>query len=427
MRNSIITMTLLLLFFYSCKSHDNNSSHSKKIDELSFSKNNHNVNNSSFEISKKRKIELKNDFSNFSQFKENINTYRIKLDAISGNYSDASIVCQKSHFDREKEFYVGNFHQSGLEAKFDLSLNDNDPLDVEFECRVMDQEVEIESFKIHLRKSLVISGIKNPYSIGLGFGPIDLLVFDEDSILLTEGVHLKIQAREIISKNGKIITFTEEGQSKNIDNQHGISGGLIDVETETSIGKLEVELRGKNGGRQTRVPETIKKMPPKDSTLNGNCGGYVDEHHSINDQKCFGKVGRNGYKGLKGFDGLNGGSSGAFFYKANKRDDLKLKVEYFPGKGSSGGVGGLGGKGGPGGIGSTLKYFRDSDHRGSSAHKSISLDSNHTHKFPDGKQGPRGETGDYGNKGQDGNYEDSIIHYLVDEMKISFNNNWQSN
>lgn len=421
MRSSSLVGAVFLLTLISCQIEDDKSSKSRTSGKYS---NSENV-PATFKVSKKRKIELKKDFSNFSSFKENINSYEVSFEAISGHYSFASVECSKGHFDREKELFFGNFDKSGIKAKLELNLSDKDPLDVEFDCKVLDRDIELENVKLNLRKSFVIEGTKNPYSLGLGFGPIETLVFDEDAILLTEGVFLNIEAKEIISRNGKIITFTEESANKTLDDQHGSSGGLIKIVTESSFGMLEVQLRGKNGGKQTRVPEPITEVPAKDPSLDGQCRGYTHEYKT-NDLRCFGKDGQRGYKGHKGFDGFNGGSSGAFNYKAKKLDDLKIKVEFFPGKGSVGGSGGLGGAGGPKGIGSYLETDSDRGRGGCIACRASNFKSILGYKYPDGKPGAKGENGDAGNNGNDGANDESIVHYIVGDMIFKFTDLWRN-
>jgi len=425
MKMSSVMIPVLLLSFVACQSESKKSNVAKKNDEVSTPTNEEESTHPRLKITKKRKTELKKDFSNFSIFKEDINSYKVNFEAISGHYTNAIVECAKGHFDREKELFLASFDESGFKASVELSISDKDPLDVEFECKVMDQDLELDDAKIHLRKSFVVSGIKNPYSLGVGFGPIETLVFEEGAMLLTEGVYLNIEAKEIISRGGEIVTFTEESTLKALDDQHGASGGIINIVTETSVGKLSVQLRGKNAGKQTRVPEVMKEIPGRDLALDGTCKGDKQDY-SDKDQRCFGKRGHQGFKGNKGFNGLNGGSSGAFFYKAKKLDDLKIKVDFFPGKGSAGGIGGEGGQGGPGGVGSTL--YVDIDRRTGGCpvcdHKSSSR--NRKYKYPDGAQGAKGDLGDSGDVGEDGASDNSIVHYLVGDMKFNFNYPWQN-
>ena len=425
MKISSVMIPLVLLSLVACQNESKKSNSGKKSEEVSVPTSEEENTHPSLKIIKKRKTELNKDFSNFSIYKEDINTYKVSFEAISGHYTLATIECSKGHFDREKELFSASFNESGLKATVELSLSDKDPLDVEFECKVMDQDMELDSAKIQLRKSFVVNGIKNPYSLGVGFGPIETLVFDEGAILLTEGVYLNIEAKEIISRNGEIVTFTEESATKTLDDQHGTSGGIVNIVTETSMGKLSVKLRGKNAGKQTRVPEAIKEVPGKDPALNGRCSGYRQDF-SANDQKCFGKQGHQGLKGLKGFNGFNGGSTGAFLYKAKKLDDLKIKVEFFPGKGSVGGLGGEGGQGGPGGIGSSLQYDNDRRPGGCPVCSQETAFSIQDYKYPNGKQGQKGENGELGDSGPDGISEDSIVHYMIGDMKFKFNDQWQN-
>jgi hypothetical protein len=300
MKMSSAMIPFLLLSFVACQSESKKSNVGKKTDEVSTSTSEEESTHPRLKITKKRKTELKKDFSNFSIFKEDINSYKVNFEAISGHYTNAIVECAKGHFDREKELFFASFDESGFKASVELSISDKDPLDVEFECKVMDQDLELDDAKIHLRKSFVVSGIKNPYSLGVGFGPIETLVFEEGAMLLTEGVYLNIEAKEIISRGGEIVTFTEESTLKALDDQHGASGGIINIVTETAVGKLSVQLRGKNAGKQTRVPEVMKEIPGKDLALDGTCKGDKQDY-SDKDQRCFGKRGHQGFKGNKGY------------------------------------------------------------------------------------------------------------------------------
>lgn len=425
MKMSSAMIPFLLLSLVACQSESKKSNVSKKSEEVSTPTSEGETTHPRLKITKKRKTELKKDFSNFSMFKEDINSYKVNFEAMSGHYTNAIVECAKGHFDREKELFLASFDERGMKASVELSVSDKDPLDVEFECKVMDQNLELDDAKIHLRKSFVVSGIKNPYSLGIGFGPIETLVFEEGAMLLTEGVYLNIEAKEIISRGGEIVTFTEESILKALDDQHGASGGIINIMTETALGKLSVQLRGKNAGKQTRVPEVMKEIPGRDLALNGTCKGTTD-NYSNKDQRCFGKRGHQGFKGNKGFNGLNGGSSGAFFYKAKKLDDLKIKVDFFPGKGSAGGIGGEGGQGGPGGVGSSLYVDIDRRTGGCPVCADKSSLRNRKYKYPDGPQGAKGDLGDFGDAGEDGAADNSIVHYLVGDMKFNFNDSWQN-
>ena len=422
MKLLLIIFPLLLLSLVGCRPEENKFQPNRNMEELQETKNEDGNIDSSLKINKKRKTELKQDFSNFLIFKDDINTYKVSFKATRGHYSFATIVCSKFDFDRTKELITANFDESGINAKLELSLDDKDPLDVEFKCKVMDKDLEIDSGKIRLKKSIVVNGVKNPYPLGIGLGAIETLVFDEGAVLLTEGVHLNIEAKEIISRDGKIVTFTEESADKTFDDQHGLSGGMINILTDTGIGKVSVQLRGMNGGRQTKIPEPIKDAPARDETLNGSCKGPKNKF-SNNDQRCFGKEGRQGYKGHKGFNGFHGGSTGAFFYKAKRKDDLKMKVVFFPGRASSGGAGGEGGQGGPGGIGSNLPTLDSYNCYGCDRNE---LKSIQDYGYPDGQQGRKGDNGDSGHPGKDGESENSSVEYMESNMKFNFNHNWQN-
>ena len=422
MKLLLIIFPVLVLSLVGCRTEENKFQQNRNMEGLQEAKNEDENIDSSLKINKKRKTELKQDFSNFSLFKEDINTYKVSFKATRGHYSFATIVCSKFDFDRTKELITAKFDESGINAKLELSITDNDPLDVEFECKVMDKDLEIDNGKIRLKKSIVVNGVKNPYSLGIGLGAIETLVFDEGAVLLTEGAHLNIEAKEIISRDGKIVTFTEESAEKTFDDQHGLSGGMINILTDTGMGKISVQLRGMNGGRQTKIPEPIKDVPGRDESLNGSCKGPKNKF-SNNDQRCFGKEGHQGYKGQQGFNGFNGGSTGAFFYKAKMKDDLKMKVEFFPGRASSSGPGGEGGQGGPGGIGSNLPDLDSYNCYGCDRNE---LKSIQDYGYPNGQQGRKGDNGGSGHPGMNGESENSSVEYMERNNMFNFDDDWQN-
>jgi hypothetical protein len=275
------------------------------------------------------------------------------------------------------------------------------------------------------QKRNLVSGRQNAFALGLGNGEeIETLMFEEGGVLITDGQPFFQKTSDVISRGGKLVTFDPETKYTLVDNVNGPSGGQIILETKKALGTLLVELRGLNGGKQAKIPETITTVPAADGRLNGTCDSVGN--YDNNDRKCFGKQGHQGHEGNKGNPGLKGGNTGSFKFKSLSENKLKFIVNYFPGKGSEGGVGGEGGPGGPGGIGNEVTPPRDPpDHHGCPrCFKSMS--SINGHKYPNGPQGAKGPTGATGNPGPDGEIEDSTVEMLWEELLFEFNYNWKN-
>jgi hypothetical protein len=370
-----------------------------------------------------RKVLIKKDFSNIDEFKENINNYLVSFKATSGHFYGADIECFKSAFDRSKRKSVGIFDEFGEKAVVELSIDLKDPNDVQYTCQVIQDSTILESLKISLKKSVVVSGTNKSLLLGLSSGPIDTILFEEGSVLVTDGSVVNIEADTIISQGGKITTFNEAEVSDTLNDQNGSSGGVINLNVKNSFGKLAVELRGKDGGLQTKVPSPILEIPTADPSLNGTCRGTTS-HYRANDQRCFGQKGHRGIQGMQGFSGLAGGDSGFLNFKSSTMEQFKLEIKYFPGKGSPGGVGGKGGKGGPGGKGSTLDI--EIDRCGPScSFASAKGMLRRSYTYPGGAQGDNGPDGERGDFGKDGEAQISTLEFL-ENLKLEINTNWQN-
>lgn len=383
------------------------------------------VSTSSLKIVATKKIELLHDFSNYEDFKAHLNTYVLHIEAKSGHFVGAKIVCAKTSFDQSKNAVESWFDARGLTAKLEFSLQPTDPNFVDLECVVKDKKEMLEKEFVRLRKSIIVSGKQNAFALGLGNGEeIETLAFEENSTLITDGAPFFQKASTLISRGGKLVTFDSEKKYTLLDNQDGLSGGNIFLETKKAMGILFVKLIGLDGGKQMKVPERITTIPAADPRLNGSCSKVGS--YSGDEKKCFGKNGHQGYEGKKGLTGLNGGNSGSFKFKSTAENKLKFIVDYFPGKGSSGGMGGEGGQGGPGGIGSIVSEPHDSDHRGCIRCFKLRSFYANSYKYPNGSQGPKGVSGIPGDSGTSGEIEDSSIEMLWEELLFEFNYNWKN-
>lgn len=382
--------------------------------------------NATFELELKRKTELNEDRSNLEVFKKDINTHMVKVRALSGNYKDSSVVCEKTHFDGTKTKYSGSFDPRGLSAKVEIQLIEQDPALVTYDCSIKQDGQELDHTDVKILKSYVVSDKKN-YADFIAAPSIGTLLIEKNGELSSDGIDLELKVKDLISLKGKLVTFPAERVATTSENRPGLSGGKITLEAEKATGDLVVELRGLNGGKQTRIPSKNTNIPPKGA--DGNCG---NSYHNPNDQRCFGKNGPKGYPGVSGFPGMPGGNAGLFVFTTIKKSNINLEVRHFPGLGSEGGVGGEGSIGGLGGIGSKLKWkeHKDGPRCGMCA-PTESLDMSNlmtTEKqnFPDGQQGPQGDVGVKGENGMNGKILDSKAIFTEEAMEFIFNYDWKN-
>lgn len=332
-----------------------------------------------------RKTELMSDMSNLERFASEINNYDLFIYSKVGHFSDALVVCSKPNFKNSNESKTGVFDNAGCVAKVPLTIEDSDPNEITYSCDILDtNKIVLKSFKQTLMKSYVVSGIK-PISTIIGASRADTLVFTKGSYLLMGGLDRKISVNKLISDGGTIATFLSNDVDSTSDNSNGESGGSIKLMAKESIGKLNVELRGKNAGKQTFI-HPVPGPRKADKSLNARCS---------NPKNCNGRNGKPGEDGKTGKAGYKGGDSGSINFIGIADQDFELIISYFPGKGSAGGAGGEGGAGGPGGKGDKYSMLVPCGQDGM-ANCFININGK------DGQPGPPGRKGADGKRGADG-------------------------
>jgi hypothetical protein len=384
--------------------------------------------NATFELEVKRKTELSDDHANLDEFKTDINVHNVQIKALTGNYKNSEVVCIKTHFDGTKTSFSGAFDSRGTNAKVEIQLLENDPAEVVYDCSISQDGHELDHKNVKIQKSYIVSDKKN-FADYIAANSVGTILIEKNGELSTDGALLNIYVKSLISLGGKLVTFPADRVSTTSDNRPGASGGAITLEAQSATGDLLVELRGLNGGKQTRSQPKNQKVPPFDPSKNGNCSGQ----HASNDQRCFGKQGPKGYQGLQGLTGLPGGDAGLLVFTTIKKSNINLEVKHFPGVGSEGGLGGEGGVGGPGGIGSHVSWKEHKDGpRGCPMCSPMdSLDNSSAmtterYKFPDGTQGPKGEVGVKGEFGPKGNILESNTIFSDEDMEFIFNYDWKN-
>ncbi len=406
---------MLILLLTSCGKKEVNS-------ETNREKNSNPINSDiEFEVTTKRKVFLNEDHSNYEDFKKNINTFEISVTSVGNSIPGARFYCSKDLLNPNISSIETTFDSEGYNAQLTLQLEERDKINTNFFCIVEEKEVQVGTFKIEIKKSIIVKGKENAQDLKLGLAPIDILLIEEGGTLITNGSNILLEMNELISLGGEISTFDEERPYIPLNDREGLSGGRIILKTKNSQGKIIINLIGLQAGLQTKIPEPISEIPAAVKEKNGICKGSRDINSDYKkDQKCFGKKGTKGIKGKNGYAGYNGGSSGSIYFSHEKMSNLKIQINIRPGKGNHGGKGGVGGKGGPGGIGSTImlsefiephicptcltKYLRDI----------------RPYKFPDGLMGDQGDQGEDGEHGNFGKSEESILEFKDHDIKMAF-------
>jgi len=422
MYTKIVILTLVSFALTACGKKEESSKTSKNLTSTQ------KIVLKDFEITKKRKVQLKEDLSNKQEFKANINSFEISIKSLGGQISGALIQCSKDLMNTKKNSIDSKFEKDhGTVGNLSINLNTEDQLNTPVHCVIKDQNSIIGKFKFELQKSIIVADKKYAQNLNLGTGPIDILLLESGADIITNGANINLEMNELLSFDGAISTFDEERSHNPVNDTPGISGGKITLKTKTSSGKIRINLIGLDAGMQTKIPPTITEIPTFSESKNGECTKHrgIDSNYK-KDEKCFGKKGQKGFKGLTGYPGYNGGNSGSIYLSNEGKSNLIFEINYKPGKGSSGGRGGEGGKGGAGGKGSTimLTEYYDNDRCPMCLEKSN--DAQKLHKYPDGKNGDPGDQGETGPHGKFGNQDESIIDFKDQNIIMSINRNFKN-
>jgi hypothetical protein len=381
--------------------------------------------NATFKVSTHRKVELEKDHSNLEAFKQNINSHVVKFEAVTGHYSDHKVECKRSFYDRSNEVYSAYFDKSGLQANVDIELLSTDPGEAEFKCTLSSKGEDVDHVSLPLYKSFIVSG-QTSFKTALGTEKFGTLLLEKDGVLVSGEDEINLSMKEFISLGGKILTWEESKVTTTSPDTIGKSGSKISIQTEMTSGELKVELRGLNGGKQTKIPEKQTEIPAADPSLDGKPGN--DSGGSCNG--CIGKKGHKGFQGKKGFPGMPGGATGKFEMSVSKSSDLKLEIKYFPGIGGQGGLGGEGGEGGPGGKGAVGQHWESPDIGCRSPRcrlaRQASVNEWIRSNYPGGLKGDGGIQGENGDQGVKGAIEHSRFFIASPEMEHIITDDWKN-
>lgn len=209
---------------------------------------------------------------------------------------------------------------------------------------------------------------------------IRTLTFEKDAILFTIGENVKLEADEIVSEDGQIVSFPADHFPNRGVN--GRSGGEITVRAKKATGVLTVQGLGQNGGQGADGVDGVNGEPgvagnpgkshpknPQDQlnlkALREQCRKFIEQNNFRQVQrrvKCDvkptnGTDGGSGSNGTPGGVGGAGGDSATVRVEIDQMDTLNLKLIVEPGLPGKGGVGGRAGLGAAGGAAGEIDFL----------------------------------------------------------------------
>lgn len=216
----------------------------------------------------------------------------------------------------------------------------------------------------------------------------DRLVLKANSRLITQGLNVRFEVKELISEGAEILTFKPDQFAPLGEN--GRRGGNLEIIAEHATGSLDVVMQGEHGGKGSDGASP-------DESLRGSKGAEgrralyqtlgAPFYTSICTERAKnGEPGGQGLQGYPGQGGFKGGDSGTALVKVGNGESFKVRFEKRPGQGGGGGVGG---EGGPGGYGGEPGIETMPGYNGPPVR-------NYAVAGPQGAKGPQGNTGKSG-------------------------------
>lgn len=358
-----------------------------------------------FKITKKRSIELASDLSNIDDFVRSLNRHTLTVSTLRGRLAGGKVLCTKDTAMSSNTEVQSTFSALGTQASLELQLERFDTAEVAFKCEIRDaQEKVLKTFEESIRKGHVVERSQNIQA--LSSNDIDTLVIRKGAELFFENTKSTLRVRTLVSEEGVISTFPVSELSKTEDNTNGEDGGALRLEVDEAIGyELTINLRGKNAGKQTKVPARPARAAQGRS---GNC----------RENRCSGDQGAPGLPARNGFPGYVGGRTGFAEVKIKKKTDLEVIFSYRPGLGSAGGAPGEPGEGGPGGEADSMLVQDICGRPGQCRPYSLQGD-----RGPTGVLGPAGAVGE---RGRDGIADVSSFVNLEESQDDRFAHSWSS-
>jgi len=220
----------------------------------------------------------------------------------------------------------------------------------------------------------------------------DRLVLGKNSKLITQGLNVRFEVKELIAEDAEILTFKPDQYAQ--IGASGRRGGNIEIIAETATGNLKIIMQGEHGsmGFPGKEPDEALRGA---RGVNGQDSLWVLLPNSGLDIYCTKKAengapGAPGLPGYSGGEGFRGGDSGTSLVRVLDPEEFQVSFQKNPGRGGEGGPGGAGGPGGFGGEPGkeAMPGYHGPPWRNYAAPGPVG---------PQGPQGPAGKTAPNGN------------------------------
>lgn len=248
-----------------------------------------------------------------------------------------------------------------------------------------------QGLTVQVPKDLVIQGVVTVPTAGVLKFP--RVFWNRGARLITQGLDVTIEADTIFADGGIVETFPNGQRAADGiagAGRVGRGGGKLIFRARQMSGKLEVFLRGEDGGHG--APGAM--MP------RARDGAVTHTVMTVCEQPPAGPAGENGRRGNPGFDGGNGGDAGSLLVDVANAEELELHHQMIPGIGGNGGAGGPGQLGGLGGL-------QRVDLPGQMCRFAFEIN---WKRGPDGTSGDPGAAGRSGKNGEPGTCLDRKAH-----------------
>lgn len=367
----------------------------------------------------KKVADLREDRSNYSEFKNNLNIYETKLSIpeniyvnqleIKRSFSSLAVNPAYESISKIDAKYVSG--QYVISDRLNLWKNDHTQKTVTY--RIYSQEKLIAESTYTLTPDLVVSSadkVTTLQSLGISSGAykFGIIFIEKENILRTEGQQVYLEVGRLYAEDTATIESFSRADAEKIPaaGQVGKNGGYLSLRAGMAMGHLNINMRGTAGGEglpaaaQTGVGE--KGARGSDADFEQVCfGGEVFSDALVArpgrgvcqlicaKRPSNGTSGGQGPKGYRGGMGMIGGHSGSVDILISTGPFFTASLRAESGLGGPGGAGSEGGKGGEGGDPGSGRRGCDGSVKGG--------------------QGAQGEKGDTGASGPQGVQERSTI------------------
>lgn len=428
MNTKLLVILTTLSLSFGCQQNQSSSGQQPTVIKTSAQQEKREVLSNGVVIEIYKMSELRNDRSNYSAFKQNLNVYEAKitipehvfasdleisrtLNASSLNPSYEIISKSDAELIDDNKYVVidrVSFRGSDLTPKtVTYKVYTNETLNGESSATLIPDLIIEKNAETTTLQSLGISSGR--YEFGV-------VVFENNSVLRTEGGSVLFKVHRVFAENAIVESFSKEfAEAAAPVGESGKNGGRFNLQAEQAWGDLTIHMRGTMGGQGFPAKEQTAIGSAGTKGANGRRVKTMCDHvgpHVVSakaelfsfsetpeaivcEWNCFapdnGGDGLPGPAGFEGGVGMPGGLSG--LAEISVHQELgKLNVEISRAAGA-GGLGGDGSQGGAGGVGGPPgDIAKGCDSAGYA-----------------GRTGAPGPTGPRGQNGEDGRLEQSSI------------------